>query len=331
MVKGETFAVNRKLDASLPGIDVSVADLAGLDLPRFQTGFPPQHLLLTLFGDYLASGRHPIASAALVRLLGEFDVQPPGARAALNRLAGRGVLIVTKVGRKTFYQPTEPLSQMLPQAQALTLRFGPSMGGWDGNWTFVAFSLPEDARRFRPVLRTRLRILGFAPLYDGLWVSPYPPPPSLEDELDAFPDAKSTVILGPASIADRRISPMEAWNLDATRQLYQGFLATFRPVRRRLNAGRIGAAEALVVRTRAVYRWFVIASLDPDLPAELLPPDWPRDGAHELFAELVDALGPLAEHRVRQILGEFSPELVQYVTRPPLAIARSPLPAASPA
>jgi phenylacetic acid degradation operon negative regulatory protein len=44
-----------------------------------------------------------------------------------------------------------------------------------------------------------------------------------------------------------------------------------------------------------------------------------RDDAHELFVDVVDTLGPLAEHRVRQILGDFAPELVELVTHAPLA------------
>ena len=36
----------------------------------------------------------------------------------------------------------------------------------------VAFSIPEQNRAARDSLRKQLRWLGFAPLYDGLWVSP---------------------------------------------------------------------------------------------------------------------------------------------------------------
>ena len=39
-------------------------------------------------------------------------------------------------------------------------------------WSLVAFSIPEEHRAARDELRKALRWLGFAPLYDGLWVSP---------------------------------------------------------------------------------------------------------------------------------------------------------------
>ncbi|MDQ0779785.1 DNA-binding transcriptional regulator PaaX [Streptomyces aurantiacus] len=36
----------------------------------------------------------------------------------------------------------------------------------------VALSVPEQDRGLRTTLRSRLRLLGFAALYDGVWVSP---------------------------------------------------------------------------------------------------------------------------------------------------------------
>ena len=44
-----------------------------LDMPRFQVGFPPQHLLLTLIGDYWSGRCEALPSAALVDLLAEFE------------------------------------------------------------------------------------------------------------------------------------------------------------------------------------------------------------------------------------------------------------------
>jgi phenylacetic acid degradation operon negative regulatory protein len=37
------------------------------------------------------------------------------------------------------------------------------------------------------------------------------------------------------------------------------------------------------MQTLLVHAWRKFPFLDPDLPAELLPSDWPRRQAHELF------------------------------------------------
>ena len=55
--------------------------------------------------------------------------------------------------------------------------------------------------------------------------------------------------------------------------------------------------------------WRQFPDLDPELPGDVLPTGWPRNEARQVFAHVYDALGPLAELRVRQILAEYAPEL----------------------
>ncbi len=55
--------------------------------------------------------------------------------------------------------------------------------------------------------------------------------------------------------------------------------------------------------------WRAFPGLDPDLPGELLPHAWPRSAARELFTTTYDLLGPLAVHRIRQIIARYSPLL----------------------
>src|SRR6266498_3141732 len=77
------------------------ADSGGL--PRSQTGPNPQRLLLTLLGDYWFPRREPLPSRGLVALLAEFGSTAASSRAALSRLAQRGLLVSSKDGRHTFY------------------------------------------------------------------------------------------------------------------------------------------------------------------------------------------------------------------------------------
>ncbi|MEO7369957.1 MAG: PaaX family transcriptional regulator C-terminal domain-containing protein [Ilumatobacteraceae bacterium] len=285
-----------------------------LDMPRFQVGFPPQHLLLALLGDYWSCRSEPLPSAALVDLLAEFEVNPSGARAALSRLSIRGLLVGTKDGRNTFYRVADGFRSLLPYGPIHTRAFAKPAAVWDGVWTMVAFTVSEDQRRLRPMLRGRLQSLGFAPLYDGLWVSPHAPNKELEIALEIAPTKSCTVMRASELPLATRLSVASAWNLDELGESYSEFVRTFRPVLRRLEEGRIGATEALVSRTRANYRWFVFAVTDPDLPAALLPKRWPRAEAHDLFASLVDGLESLAVQRVRGIIAQYDPDLAVLVT-----------------
>ena len=284
-----------------------------LDMPRFQVGFPPQHLLLTLLGDYWSGRCEPLPSAALVDLLAEFDVNQSGARAALSRLSIRGLLVGTKDGRNTFYRVADGFRHTLPYGPIHTRAFAKPKPDWDGVWTMVAFTVSEDQRRVRPMLRGRLQSLGFAPLYDGLWVSPHAADHELDIALEIAPPRSCTVVRATELPTKGRLAVASAWSVDELGTSYDEFIRTFRPAWKRLGSGRIGPTEALVTRTRATYRWFVFAVTDPDLPEALLPRRWPRAAAHDLFVGLVDGLASLATERVQEIVAKYDPELGKLV------------------
>ncbi|HEY9524217.1 MAG TPA: hypothetical protein VIR33_13325, partial [Thermopolyspora sp.] len=132
----------------------------------------PQHLLLTLLGDYWYQREGSIPSTALVGLLAEFDVTEQNARAALSRLARRGLLASVRQGRATRYRLTPQAHATLAEGTDRIFGFGHRAHTWDGTWTCVSFSVPESMRSTRTTLRTRLRWLGFAPLYDAAWFAP---------------------------------------------------------------------------------------------------------------------------------------------------------------
>jgi phenylacetic acid degradation operon negative regulatory protein len=94
----------------------------------------------------------------------------------------------------------------------------------------------------------------------------------------------------------------------------------------------VSPVAALVTRTRIMDEWRAFPELDPDLPDELLPPGWPRATARELFTTTYDLLGPLASHRVRQIIARYSPGLARHATHHSSELQTAPVgsPGASP-
>ena len=284
-----------------------------VDLPRFQTGAPPQHLITTLLGDYWFAGHEQLPSAALVRLAEEFGVSAVAARAALSRLARRDLLESSKAGRRTYYRLTDRASAVLSEGRRRIMSFGLAEDAWDGVWTLAAFSIAEDQRDLRHSLRTELRWLGFAPLYDGLWISPAASVTAARDVLGKVGVLNATVFRATAAAAPELRSPQSAWDFGMLRDGYDRFLAEYSPLLTRVRKGSVSASEALVARSGIMDTWRTFPTLDPGLPAELLPADWPRAAAREVFVEIYDTLGPLAEFRVRQIVAEFDPGLAALV------------------
>jgi phenylacetic acid degradation operon negative regulatory protein len=283
-------------------------------LPRIQAGGSPQHLLLTLLGDYWYGQRAHLPSAALVALLEEFGVTGVSARAALSRLARRNLLEASKSGRNTYYGLSPRAAQVLSEGVAHILSFGARDKPWSGHWTVATFSIPEEQRDLRHSLRTRLRWMGFASLYDGVWVSPHDlvgDVAAVFGELGVVHATVFTATVGAGSPVAG--DPIAAWDLDALRGTYLALIEEYEPLLERARAGQIGTKEALLTRTALMDAWRNFPNLDPELPAELLPGEWPRAWARSIFIELYDGLAGLAEARVRQVLTPYAPELASLV------------------
>ena len=290
---------------------MSVQTLVDIDLPRAQTGANPQYLILGLFTDYWFRSDQPLPSAALVTLLGDFGITPLSARAAIGRLARRGVLEASKQGRRTFYAMAPGAARALEQSQRRMMEFGTGDRSWDGLWTTVVFSVPDEQRDLRQVLRRRLRFLGYAAVQDGVWMSPHADHEQTVELLESVGVGKATVLRSTVTYAVNGGDPLTAWDLDAIRGSYQEFITEYTPLVERVTRGHIGAAEALVARSVVKDFWREIISTDPELPENLLPDAWPGRTARSVFARSYDSLGPLAEFRVRQLLAEHDPALAE--------------------
>lgn len=285
-----------------------------VSLPRAQSGSAPQHLLTTLIGDYWFGRSEHLPSAALVRLLEEFGITTLAARAALSRLTLRGLLESSKVGRRTYYGLTPRAAAVLADGEKRIMSFGLEEDDWDGQWTIVGFSVPEERRDLRHAVRSHLRWLGFAPLYDGMWVSPRA---SIEQTNAALADLgveNATAFRGSHVPGACARPPEAAWDVAELDADYRAFIGWCHPLLDRVNGGRIGPAEALIARTRTMDTWRSFPGKDPRLPPSLLPANWPRTAAREAFVAVYDTLGPLAELRVRQIVAEFAPEAAPLVS-----------------
>jgi phenylacetic acid degradation operon negative regulatory protein len=275
----------------------------------------PSRLLLTLLGDYWWRRSEQLPSAALVALLAEFGVSDAAARATLSRLVQHNLLVTSKRGRQTFYGQSDRAARILDEGVRRIFSFGLQARPWDGIWSMVAFSIPEENRQLRYILRDRLRWLGFSPLYDGLWVSPY-------DRLSEAAYQLAELSITTVTMLRARItadtpaagSPQRAWDLDALREHYQQFIINMQQLKTHLKRKLVTPEEALIIRTQAMDIWRGFPAMDPDLPDELLPADWPRKSARQLFITTYDELGPLAQSRVQHIIARYAPDLAESAT-----------------
>ncbi|MGH3847426.1 MAG: PaaX family transcriptional regulator, partial [Pseudonocardiaceae bacterium] len=196
----------------------------------------PQHLLVTLLGDFWLERTQALPSTAMVRLLAAFGVSEANARAALSRLARKDLLVATRQGRRTAYALSEHGLQTLREGTDRIFGFGAGDHGWDGRWTLVTFSVPEESRSLRGALRTRLRWRGFAALMDAVWIAPGDHRDAAGGLVSELGVRTSTIVYGEVW-GQSSTEVARAWRLDEVGERYRGFLAEFGPAVRQAADG----------------------------------------------------------------------------------------------
>jgi phenylacetic acid degradation operon negative regulatory protein len=282
-------------------------------LPRTRQG-SPSSLLLTLFGDYWFERPEPLPSAALVSLLGDFGVSEAAARTALSRMVKHRLLLPSRAGRNTGYRLTARTVGVLRDGLARIVAFGGDERHWDGSWSLVVVDDGPLSRSLRDAVRTRMEWLGFARLLDGIWLSPWDRHAAALDELASLgvDDVTTLIARVPAELPGRR-RPEEAWDLVGLASRYEDFIARATRHRDALDSGTMDPVDALVHRTKLTDEWLALTNSDPDLPSELLPPDWPREVARTVFVGTHEALGARAVERVMAAIRAIDPALADYV------------------
>ncbi|WJL94384.1 PaaX family transcriptional regulator C-terminal domain-containing protein [Microbacterium sp. ET2] len=253
----------------------------------------PARQVLTLFGDYWWRNDAPLPSAALVGAMGDLGMKEPAARATLARLVRLELLEQHRDGRRTTHGLTARGRAIIEDEAAWLESFGVAPIVWDGAWSVVTFSIPEAQRALRHTARSRLKFLGFGPLYDGVWISPSDVAALARAELLALGVPDVTTMRAQLDVAGPG-GPQRAWDLAGVGERYGVF-------RRELVAStaELTGAAALAERTGLMIHWQAFRGVDAGLPAALLPPDWPREEIRGRFGRRFDELGPAAEERMR--------------------------------
>jgi phenylacetic acid degradation operon negative regulatory protein len=172
----------------------------------------------------------------------------------------------------------------------------------------IGFSFPQGQIAQRRALRAQLRWMGYAPLYDGLWVSPRDLTEKAHAQLAQFALGTMTVFRArhvDSGAAGRR-APLDAWNTEAIAAAYQSFIQRWSGTPPRMNAGEIAGAEAVRVRTEVMDTYRRLPILDPRLPGPLLPPGWLRGPARDLFVAIYDGLAETAQNHVSAVAARFA-------------------------
>jgi phenylacetic acid degradation operon negative regulatory protein len=259
--------------------------------------------LFDLYGDHLRARGAQAPVAAVVRLLAPLGIAAPSVRTAISRMVRQGWLAPVRLPGGPGYALTDRARHRLDDAAARIYRT--RADAWDGCWDLLVLD-PVGDRSTRDRVRSGLSFLGYAPLSDSTWISPFRSPEVAH--LLAAEDA------GFARLRARDDDPVtrarDAWDLESLAGAYlawQGFADRLLddPDAELAGLSRAGEDErAFAVRSVLLHEWRKFLFTDPGLPAELLPADWVGDEAARYFAEEAARLLPSASRFVDACLSE---------------------------
>lgn len=288
-------AHERSVELSIPQ---SLAPVLGARRDGSVTVDSSRALLMTVLGEFVLPNGGAAWTQSLVGLLERMDVRDKAARQAIARTHDRGWLERCRIGRRTRWTLSDLAVDLLTDGAAKIYRFGGTALEWDRQWLVLLASVPERERNVRYRMTLGLGWDGFGSIGQGVWLSPFPDREPAAVELlrslgvDAVSFRAELGALGsPRSLAE------QAWDLPAVRAAYETFLdGAAATVPSELDDER-----AAIELTGLVHQWRRFPFLDPGLPAELLPDDWPGAAAARRFTDLRSALAGPAHRWWREI------------------------------
>ena len=253
-------------------------------------------VLLTLLGEYVLPVPDGVWQETLIRALGTMEYKPQAARQALARSAAAGWLTTERNGRRSRVHLTAETATMLRTGAERIYGFGEPRD-WDGHWLLVVLRVPEQRREVRHQLRTQLAWAGFGSLGGGLWISPHA---EREAELIEMASEESVAELLSfraelGAVGDPQRLIAAAWDLAEVSDAYTEFIDTFGRLRPKTPEAVFQA------QTLLVHAWRRFPFLDPDLPEAVLPAEWPRERAHDVFQELHGAWHQTAQEYFQSV------------------------------
>jgi phenylacetic acid degradation operon negative regulatory protein len=260
-------------------------------------------LLRTVVGVYLRELGGWIPVAQLIDLMEALGVPAPRTRTALVRVKRKGLLLPESRDGVAGYALAPEAVPMLARGDRRI--YEPRSMGSGDEWCLVSFSIPEEQRSVRHQLRRRLAWIGCGTVGPALWICPAFLAGEVEEILVDLGVRDHAVVFRtrrPEVAGSLAAAAAGWWDLGELATLHRQFLAEAEPLIDSLEEGDDDDA-AFAAYIRSIDAWRILPYVDPGLPADLLPSDWPGERSVALFARLRDGLGAAATRYVGAVTG----------------------------
>ncbi|CAM3804051.1 phenylacetic acid degradation operon negative regulatory protein PaaX [Bordetella sputigena] len=289
------------------------AKLIKADPPRAKS------LCVSLLGDAIEPHGGAIWLGDLIALLRPLGINERLLRTSVFRLVAEGWLHAERHGRRSLYRLSPQGARNTAHA-ALRI-YQSDEPAWNGEWTLVLIPrMTSNGLAERTELRRALEWEGYGMVAPGVFAHPRARPGAAGSILESLGIPDKALVLAARDLPDVGALPLAAlaeqcWNLQELAGQYREFIQQFGPLEKTLektsaegNADTGGApAAAFAARVLLLHRWRRIVLHDPQLPADMLAPDWPGHAARALCRRLYWALFDASESHLASLAGHGEP------------------------
>lgn len=246
-------------------------------------------LLRTVIALYLRDVGGWMSTTSLVELMQAMQIPAPLTRTALTRLRKKGVVVAVERGGVAGYEVDSRAARMLERGDR-RIHNPRAMTGQDP-WCLVSFSLPESERERRHQLRRQLHWIGCGMVSPGLWVAPDYLRVEVQEILESLDlDERAVLFTTSRPQVTGNLHDVVAtwWDLAAISALYRDFIKFHEQV----STDEVAAdPSTFATYVTMIDRWRQIPYLDPGLPADCLPADWPGGAGVAIFQRISQSHG----------------------------------------
>jgi phenylacetic acid degradation operon negative regulatory protein len=238
-------------------------------------------LVLHVMGEAASLAGGQVWLSSLIELLAPFGVNQRLVRTCVFRLIQQGALYSVRHGRRSACGIAAPVQVPLAPPPA-----------WQNDWTLVMgvtgqLSISESA-----ALRDQLWGSGYRLIAPGVLARPGGAAADLASALEQLGLERKLWVCHTTELHGINQRPLaelvqQAWDLPAASAAYQQVIERYAPLLTRLiGPAQLTPRQAFVLRTLSQLAWRRAECHDPQLPAQLLPSNWPRARAAALLGEL---------------------------------------------
>lgn len=247
-------------------------------------------MVATIFGDFIDPHGGKIWLGNLISLVKLFDINERLLRTSIFRLAEDGWVKKTKEGRRSFYELTTEGQEQTVLASELIYHF--KQKSWNGVWDFVISTSKEIHAAKNNQLRHRLSLMGFGVLSKNIYAHPDVDNELIDKIIKELGLERQVLVMqsqasGPYSESNNQELVKQCCPYDEVEKMYIYFLRTYTPVLKWLKKKSLVKEDVcFMIRVLLVHDYRRLLFKDPQLPAELLPPDWSGDAARVLVKRI---------------------------------------------